>query len=88
MRSSISTEGWQQIKTAYASGLGLREIARNMNIPQGTVLAKANREGWTAQIQQEKAWLQLRLLELHLLRQPDYKSLCLHASSGPRYERQ
>jgi len=26
-----------QIKTAFASGMGLREIARNMGIPEGTV---------------------------------------------------
>src|SRR5436190_8487997 len=50
MRNKISPEDWNQIKTAYASGLGLREIARNMNIPQGTVLARAKREGWTQQI--------------------------------------
>jgi hypothetical protein len=41
---------WEQIKTAYASGVGLREIARNMGIPAGTVLARAKREGWTQQI--------------------------------------
>src|SRR5439155_3379893 len=39
----------------YASGIGLREIARNMNIPEGTVLARAKREGWTREIQNEKA---------------------------------
>ena len=27
------------------SGLGLREIARNTGIPEGTVLARAKREG-------------------------------------------
>ena len=43
------------MKTAYASGIGLREIARNMNIPEGTVLARAKREGWTQQIQSAKA---------------------------------
>jgi hypothetical protein len=26
----ISTETWEQIKTAYASGIGLREIARKL----------------------------------------------------------
>jgi hypothetical protein len=26
------------------------EIARNMNVPEGTVLARAKREGWTQQI--------------------------------------
>ena len=51
MRSKIPSERWEQIKTAYASGIGLREIARNMGIPEGTVLARAKREGWTRQIQ-------------------------------------
>src|SRR2546426_3472446 len=54
-RRAISSETWQQIKTAYASGIGLREIARNMNIPEGTVLARAKREGWTREIQNAKA---------------------------------
>jgi hypothetical protein len=55
VRSRISAERWEQIKTAYASGIGLREIARNMSIPEGTVLARAQREGWTQQIQSIKA---------------------------------
>lgn len=55
VRSRISAERWEQIKTAYASGIGLREIARNMSIPEGTVLARAKREGWTQQIQSIKA---------------------------------
>jgi hypothetical protein len=55
VRSRISADVWQQVKTAYASGIGLREIARNMNIPEGTVLARAQREGWTRQIQNAKA---------------------------------
>jgi hypothetical protein len=54
-RSRISPECWEQIKTARASGIGLREIARNMGIPEGTVLARAKREGWTRQIQSAKA---------------------------------
>ena len=49
-RSRISSERWEQIKTAYAAGIGLREIARKMNIPEGTVLAHAKRHGWTQQI--------------------------------------
>ena len=51
IRSIISSERWEQIKTAYAAGIGLREIAHKMNIPQGTVLAHAKRHGWTQQIQ-------------------------------------
>ena len=51
IRSRISSERWEQIKTAYAAGIGLREIARKMDIPQGTVLAHAKRHGWTNQIQ-------------------------------------
>jgi hypothetical protein len=42
MRRKIATDIWEQIETAYASGIGLREIARNMGIPEGTVLARAN----------------------------------------------
>jgi hypothetical protein len=55
VRSRISANVWQQVKTAYASGIGLREIARNMSIPEGTVLARAKREGWTQQIHSIKA---------------------------------
>jgi hypothetical protein len=51
MRNRISSEHWEQIKTAYAAGIGLREIARKMNIPEGTVIAHAKRHGWTQQIQ-------------------------------------
>jgi hypothetical protein len=51
IRSRISSERWEQIKVAYVSGIGLREIARKMKIPEGTVLAHAKRHGWTQQIQ-------------------------------------
>jgi hypothetical protein len=51
----MSVECWEQIKTAHASGIGLREIARNMGIPEGTVLARAKRKGWTREIQNAKA---------------------------------
>jgi hypothetical protein len=44
-----------EIRTAYASGIGLREIARNMGMLQGTVLARAKREGWTQEIENAKA---------------------------------
>ena len=49
--SRIPSERWEQIKVAYVSRIGLREIARKMNIPEGTVLAHAKRHGWTQQIQ-------------------------------------
>jgi hypothetical protein len=39
----------------YASGIGLREIARNMGIPAGTILSRAKREGWTLEIHNAKA---------------------------------
>ena len=55
MRRQISTEIWAQIKTAFASGIRLREIARNMGIPQGTVLARASREQWTPGIEAAKS---------------------------------
>jgi hypothetical protein len=55
MRRKITNQTWEQVQTAFAAGVGLREIARNMGIPQGTVLARAKREGWTRQIQNAKA---------------------------------
>jgi len=42
---------WAELRTAHASGIGLRELARNAGIPAGTVLARARREGWTARVQ-------------------------------------
>jgi hypothetical protein len=54
-RSKIPPERWEQIKTAHASGIGLREIARNMGLAEGTVLAHAKRKGWTREIQNAKA---------------------------------
>jgi hypothetical protein len=53
-QSRISTETWEQVKIAYAAGAGLRELARRMNIPEGTVLAHAKRKDWTRQIQAAK----------------------------------
>jgi hypothetical protein len=55
MRRKITNQTWEQVETAYASGIGLREIARNMGIPEGTVLARAKREGWTRGIRSAKA---------------------------------
>jgi hypothetical protein len=55
VRCRISSEHWEQIKTAHASGIGLREIARNMGIPAGTILSRAKRESWTREIQSAKA---------------------------------
>jgi len=55
VRRTITNATWAEIRTAYASGIGLREIARSMGIPAGTILSKAKREGWTQQIQSAKA---------------------------------
>jgi len=55
VRSRISADVWEQIKTAYASGIGLRELGRNMGVPAGTILARAKREGWSKQIVEAKA---------------------------------
>jgi DNA-binding Lrp family transcriptional regulator len=55
VRRTISNATWAEIRTAYASGIGLREIARNLNIPEGTVLARAKREGWTREIKNARA---------------------------------
>jgi hypothetical protein len=54
MRRQIPNETWEQVKTAFAAGIGLREIARSMGLSEGTVLSHANREGWTREIQSAK----------------------------------
>ena len=54
VRSKISADVWEQVKTAYASGIGLREIARHMNLSENTVLSRAQREGWTREIHSAK----------------------------------
>ena len=51
LRRTITNATWAEIRTAYASGISLREIARNMGIPEGTVLARAKRESWSREIQ-------------------------------------
>jgi hypothetical protein len=53
-RGRISLETWEQVKTAYAAGVGLREIVHKMKI-EVTVLARAKREGWTKQLADAKA---------------------------------
>jgi predicted transcriptional regulator len=55
MRGTIPKSAWAEIRTAYASGIGLREIARNMGIPEETVLSHAKREGWTGKIQRRRS---------------------------------
>ena len=55
MRSRVSADVWEQTKTAYASGIPLRELARNMGIPAGTILSRAKREGWSRQRDNAKA---------------------------------
>jgi hypothetical protein len=55
VRRTIPKSTWGEIRTAYASGIGLREIARYMGISEGTVLAHAKRQGWTREIQSAKS---------------------------------
>jgi len=47
MKRHIPQSTWQEIQTAYAGGVPLREIARKMGIPSGTILSRAKRENWT-----------------------------------------
>ena len=57
------------VSMAFASGLGLRELARNMGLSENTVLARARREKWTHQIliakQQGKALHSNALAPMH-----------------------
>jgi hypothetical protein len=55
MYMRLSKDTWHQIRAGYAAGPGLRELARKMKVPAGTVLARAKREGWTQQIKDAQA---------------------------------
>ena len=55
MSRTITNQTWEQMKTAYASGIGLRELARKAGVPEGTLLSRAKRERSTQQIQSAKA---------------------------------
>src|ERR1700756_4280866 len=44
--AEITHETWEQIRIAYAAGIGLRELSRKLNIAEGTVLAHAERHRW------------------------------------------
>ena len=55
MKNRISREAWEQARTAHAAGIGLRELARQMGIPIGTMLSRASREHWTQRIDEAKA---------------------------------
>jgi len=46
----------EQIKTAYASDIDLREIARNMSPPAGTVFARAKPKGGLDSFSQQRGW--------------------------------
>lgn len=45
---------WNEIRTAHAAGGGLREMARHFGIPEGTVLFRAMKEGWSEQIRKAR----------------------------------
>src|SRR6476469_5483474 len=55
MRCQISAETCEQIKTAFASGIRLREIACNMGTPGATTSSRASRERWTQRIEAAKS---------------------------------
>lgn len=44
-----SSDVWKDIQNAYLIGGELRPLARRAGIPEGTVLARAAREGWSKQ---------------------------------------
>lgn len=54
-RVQYPPEIWIEVRTAYAAGLTLRGIAAKFEMPAGTILARAKREGWTQQIERAKA---------------------------------
>ena len=52
---NLPNSTWAELRTAHASGIGLRELARNAGIAPGTILSRAKREGWTKRIEAAKS---------------------------------
>lgn len=46
---TIKAGTWAELRAAYLAGAGLRSLARRAGIAEGTVLARAQREGWSHQ---------------------------------------
>lgn len=46
---TITAGTWAELRAAYLAGGGLRSLARRAGIAEGTVLARAQREGWSQQ---------------------------------------
>jgi hypothetical protein len=46
---TITAGTWAELRAAYLAGAGLRSLARRAGIAEGTVLARAQREGWSQQ---------------------------------------
>ena len=46
---TIKAGTWAELRAAYLAGAGLRSLARRAGIAEGTVLARAQREGWSQQ---------------------------------------
>ena len=81
----IPASTWAEIRTAYASGIGLREIARNMGIPAGTVLARASREHWTRRIESAKSLA--KPAESAIVPASDAAAQTIQARAGQHVER-
>ncbi len=83
MSKRLTPTHWAELRTAYAGGAGLRELARSMGIPPGTILSRARREQWKGHIQAAKA-----LTVLPPERTPDKTTLqAVVASKQPTGER-
>lgn len=57
-RRYVPESTWAELRTAHASGIGLRELARHAGVAPGTVLSRAKRENWSGQLRQARAIVQ------------------------------
>lgn len=48
-RQRVPAETWRGLRLAFVAGGALRQLARDAGISEGTILARASREGWTQQ---------------------------------------
>ena len=71
MRRKISSETWEQIRTGCASGISVREIACEIEIPEGTPLSLGKTRKLDAK-HQKAVVKQLKMINAYLFDQTNH----------------
>ena len=64
MSKKLNNKEWSEIEARYKSGDKIREIARDFDIPHGTIQARIKRDGWTQEIATKLTEIQEKITEI------------------------